>query len=224
MHALERVKGKAPPPPASSELHPVSLIRSEGGKMLFTTPRRPLPLKLKLLEHMVLHWDWQLAAQRYMHASRSHQLTLHPRQAVTFGMRVRLSRCLQAVRMLVFATCRGSGWLHCTLSGLQHRAPPRAMVDQQAGSHPPAVCRVFHLLWAVHLGLLLLVPKLLQEWGLADRLRSAMKLQPAGLQRLTALLMAPLLNLCSMTRTPAVWLPQVETPISNEPATVGYPG
>ena len=65
MHALERVKGKSPPPPASSELRPVSLIRGDGDKMLFTTPRRPLPLKLKLLEHIVLHWDWQLAAQRY---------------------------------------------------------------------------------------------------------------------------------------------------------------
>ena len=64
VHALERVKGKAPPPPASSELRPVSLIRSEGDRMLFTVPKRPLPLKLKLLEHIVLHWDWQLQAQR----------------------------------------------------------------------------------------------------------------------------------------------------------------
>ena len=62
---MERVKGKSPPPPASSELRPVSLIRSDGDKMLFTTPRRPLPLKVKLLEDIVLHWDWQLAAQRY---------------------------------------------------------------------------------------------------------------------------------------------------------------
>ena len=71
------------------------------------------------------------------------------------------------------------------------------------------LCRVFHLLWALHLGLLLLVPKLLGEWGLADQLRSAMKLQPAWLQRLTGLLMSPLLDLCSMASVPAVWLPQV---------------
>ena len=53
------------------------------------------------------------------------------------------------------------------------------------------------------------MPKLLHEWGLADRLHSAMKLQPAWLQRLTALLMSPLLDLCSMAGMPAVWLPQV---------------
>lgn len=64
VHALERVTGKSPPPPASSEERPVSLIRSEGGKMLFTTPRKPLELHLKLLEHIVLHLDWQLTAQK----------------------------------------------------------------------------------------------------------------------------------------------------------------
>ncbi len=64
MHALERVSGKKPPPPASSEERPVSLIRSKEDRMLFTTPRRPRELHLKLLEHIVLHLDWQLAAQR----------------------------------------------------------------------------------------------------------------------------------------------------------------
>jgi len=64
VHALERVKGRAPPPPASSEKRPVSLIRSGGDKMLFTVPKRPMNLKLKLLEHIVTHWDWQLGAQR----------------------------------------------------------------------------------------------------------------------------------------------------------------
>ncbi len=70
--------------------------------------------------------------------------------------------------------------------------------------------RVFHLLWALQLGGLLLVPKLLHEWGLADRLRSSMKLQPAWLHRLTGLLMSPLLDLCSMAGMPAVWMPQVQ--------------
>ena len=42
----------------------MSLIRSKGDKMLFTTPRRPRKLHLKLLEYTVLHLDWQLAAQR----------------------------------------------------------------------------------------------------------------------------------------------------------------
>ena len=42
----------------------MSLIRQGGNKMLFTTPKRPLKMKLKLLEHVALHWDWQLGAQR----------------------------------------------------------------------------------------------------------------------------------------------------------------
>lgn len=107
-----------------------------------------------------------------------------------------------------------------TLSGLQHRTPPRAITYMYKTRWvlPFAMRRVFHLLWAVHLGLLLLAPKLLQEWGLADRLRSAMKLQPAGLQRLTALLVAPLLDLCSMAGAPAVWLPQVDAPVLVLPA------
>ena len=44
----------------------MSLIRQGGDKMLFTTPKRPLKLKLKLLERVALHWDWQLGAQRYV--------------------------------------------------------------------------------------------------------------------------------------------------------------
>lgn len=64
VHALERVQGRAPPPPASSEERAVSLIRSDGDKMLFTTPKRPLKLQLRLLEWIALHLDWQLAAQR----------------------------------------------------------------------------------------------------------------------------------------------------------------
>ena len=49
----------------------MSLIRSKGDKMLFTTPRRPRELHLRLLEYTVLHLDWQLAAQRQEHS-------LHP--------------------------------------------------------------------------------------------------------------------------------------------------
>ncbi len=73
--------------------------------------------------------------------------------------------------------------------------------------------RIFHLLWAFHLGLLLIVPKLLNELGLADQLRLAMKMQPAALQRLTGLMLAPLLDLCSMAALPSVWLPQVGHPL-----------
>ncbi len=69
VHAMERVYGRAPPPAAKSEERPVSLIRQGGDKMLFTTPKRPLKLKLKLLEHVALHWDWQLGAQRCVPAA-----------------------------------------------------------------------------------------------------------------------------------------------------------
>ena len=69
LHAMERGDGRAPPPAAKSEERPVSLIRQGGDKMLFTTPKRPLKLKLKLLEHVALHWDWQLGAQRCVPAA-----------------------------------------------------------------------------------------------------------------------------------------------------------
>lgn len=72
------------------------------------------------------------------------------------------------------------------------------------------LCRVFHLLWALHLGLMLLLPKLLHEWELDDRLRQAIEEQPiAAVEWLLKLLMSPLLNLCSMASMPSVWLPQV---------------
>jgi hypothetical protein len=69
--------------------------------------------------------------------------------------------------------------------------------------------RVFHLLWALHLGLLLIVPKLLHEWGVPDLLHSVSKLQLPALQKLTGLLAAPILDLCSMASVPSIWLPQV---------------
>lgn len=69
--------------------------------------------------------------------------------------------------------------------------------------------RGFHLLWAVHLGLLLLAPKLLQERGFPEALHSWRKQQPAVVQRPTELLMSPVLDLCSLAAVPSVWLPQV---------------
>ena len=69
--------------------------------------------------------------------------------------------------------------------------------------------RAFHLLWAVHLGLLLLAPKLLQERGFPESFHSWRKQQPAAAQGLTGLLMSPVLDLCSLAAVPSVWLPQV---------------
>ena len=71
---------------------------------------------------------------------------------------------------------------------------------------------MFHLLWALHLGLLLIVPKLLFEWGMPEQLHSVMKLQPPALRKLTGLLAAPVLDLCSMASVPSIWLPQVRLP------------
>ena len=69
--------------------------------------------------------------------------------------------------------------------------------------------RGFHLLWAVHLGLLLLAPKLLQEQKFPEGFHSWRKQQPAAVQRLTGLLVSPVLDLCSLAAVPSVWLPQV---------------
>ena len=69
--------------------------------------------------------------------------------------------------------------------------------------------RGFHLLWALHLGLLLLAPKLLQERGFPETFHYWRKQQPAAVQGLTGLLMLPILDLCSLAAVPSVWLPQV---------------
>ena len=69
--------------------------------------------------------------------------------------------------------------------------------------------RGFHLLWVVHLGLLLLGPKLLQEQGFPEAFHSWKKQQPAAVRRLTGLLMSPVLDLCSLAGVSSVWLPQV---------------
>ena len=63
VHALERVYGKTPPPPASSELRPVALTRSADGQPRFTMPVTPMPmLKRTFLEWAVLNTDWQQGA------------------------------------------------------------------------------------------------------------------------------------------------------------------
>ena len=62
VHALERVYGREPPPAASSELRPAALTRGDNRKPWFTTPRRPLPLHLTLMERLALGFDWQQAA------------------------------------------------------------------------------------------------------------------------------------------------------------------
>jgi hypothetical protein len=61
---VERVYGRAPPPPASSERRPAALARGDNGRPWFTTPLRPLPLRppLRPLERLALAFDWQLAA------------------------------------------------------------------------------------------------------------------------------------------------------------------
>ncbi|EIE20379.1 Metallo-dependent phosphatase [Coccomyxa subellipsoidea C-169] len=64
VHALERVYGGEPPPPASSEQRPAALTKGYNGKPWFTTPRSPLPLQLGFMEWLVLHLDWQQAAVR----------------------------------------------------------------------------------------------------------------------------------------------------------------
>ena len=72
---MERVYGRAPPPSARSEERPVSLIRQGGDNMLFTTLKRPLKRKLKLLGRVALHWDWQLGAQRCMPGAHAPAIT-----------------------------------------------------------------------------------------------------------------------------------------------------
>ncbi|CAL8465131.1 g4666 [Coccomyxa elongata] len=68
VHALERVYGREPPPPASSELRPAALTRGDNGKPWFTTPRRPLPLHLTLMERLALGFDWQQAALKIFYS------------------------------------------------------------------------------------------------------------------------------------------------------------
>ena len=74
---------------------------------------------------------------------------------------------------------------------------------------------MFYGLWAVHLGGLLLLPKVLQGWQLSQRLRKAAS-QCQNRLVATAVSWAahPVVALCDMADVPSIWLPQVSEALS----------